>query len=285
MALLSGLHGHWGFYLTAADGPDAVGSKDLAWVIRNMPNQSSWIGDVFRNTADNRDIRTRSQKNEVTASKEMAKVLFARYAIFQLFIEEVRTKYDRLPEHTKADWTLYQIAPALRGDEDVFLSFIRNCLTGVDEKLLNMLGWPSPWGILGEDLSNEQFYFVLDEVQVAGDAHMGCFSDAEGKRRRPVLRPFVERLTVEGTHPIIVSGTGISLEDIKTVLGSGVGKSFEWRVHHEMDDLSERSRQEEYIRRYLPEEFLETKSGQLFLNRMWELFRGRSVSRMSRSTC
>ena len=276
LAVLAGLREYWGFYLTAAraPGPNGVGSKDLVNAVNKMPKQAGWIIDALH--CRSKTSLEASQNNEVIASREIAKVLRARYTIFQLFIEVARDVHGGLPEDVKADWMLFQSFPML--GEDVFAAFVNTCLSDVDEILLSKLDRITPENILRDH--GCPFYFVLDEVQAAGEAHPQSFCDKSGVQPRPVLRPLIARLAEDNNYPIIVSGTGFSLDDIETVIESGVGKDLQWKIHHALDDLSERSTQEAYVRRYLPPAFLETKAGQLLLEKLWELCRGRLVPGM-----
>ncbi|PVF96380.1 hypothetical protein CPB86DRAFT_874942 [Serendipita vermifera] len=275
--LLEGLCRKWGFYFVAARGPDAIGSQDLQAMVESMPDSLGWIRDIFT-TSDCEKVASANNSNQTIAFNRISRVLIARWKIFNVFIDVAKSCHGgRLPDEIKYDWLLFQALPPVltiaTKEMDVFLAFIDTCLFNVGDGVLEVLDKATVRDVPGSD----QFFYVLDEVQVAGRIHKVCFSDADGKLRRPVLRPIIRKMTQNSPFPVIVSGTGFSLEHFKDVLTSGVGKhsSQTWTVQHTTGDFTLQEVQSSYISRYLPSSFLNSLSGTLLGDRMFKWLRGR----------
>ncbi|PVF99445.1 hypothetical protein CPB86DRAFT_814023 [Serendipita vermifera] len=226
----------------AAQGPDTIGSQDLQAMIESMPGSQGWIRDIF------------------TTSDYVAKSCHGR----------------RLPDEIKYDWLLFQALPPVltiaTKEMDVFLAFINTCLFNVGDSVLEVLDKATVQNVPGSD----QFFYVLDEVQVTGRIHKVCFSDADGELWQPVLWPIIRKMTENSLFPIIVSGTGFSLEHFKDVLTSGVSKhsSQTWTVQHTTGDFTLQEVQSSYISHYLPSSFLNSPSGTLLGDHMFKWLRG-----------
>ncbi|KAF8225140.1 hypothetical protein L208DRAFT_1409043 [Tricholoma matsutake] len=156
-----------------------------------------------------------------------------------------------------------------------FLAFVISCLVGASlQTLLELLDATRPAAILGSAFDHDNFFYILDEAQVAGERYMGAFADVSTTVRRPVLRPIVcawSRVRTKGsiTHP------GFSLDLFQTVLVSGVGKvPDQWNVARHTGDFKNSGTQLSYISRYLPPSFLRS-SGTGLVSRMFEWLRGR----------
>lgn len=117
---------------------------------------------------------------------------------------------------------------------------------------------------------------MLDEVQVAGKQHLGCFVDAhDGKTEPSFLRPLIRTLTDANNIVVVASGTGFSFKDFKYWSRSGVGKEIPWEVIYSTGDFMKQEMQSSYITRYLPPSFLSSHSGEVLESRMYKWLRGR----------
>jgi hypothetical protein len=276
--LFEGLCKHWGFYFVGAQDTNGIGAQDLQEMVSRMSDTPGWVDNIFQGE---RADATAALGNEKIAKKCISKVLFARWKVFETFIEVARELNDGyLPDTLKHDWLLFQIFPVVVVDQGrhPLYSFTMDCLKGATTQMLDdLLDRTGPSKVLPE-FANSTFFYVLDEGQVVGKQSMDTLSDADFQHKRPVLHPIIKAFAVPW-HPtvkIIVSGTGFSLELFKTVLTSGIGKvPDKWHVVCGTGDFTNRSKQERYITRYLPPSFLGVPSGIALVTRMFEWLRGR----------
>ncbi|KAF8240566.1 hypothetical protein L208DRAFT_1384366 [Tricholoma matsutake] len=216
-----------------------------------------------------------NEKNEKIAFNRIYKVLLARWMVFRTFIEVAQKQNGGLlPNNIKHDWLIFQLLPFVVVDgKDPFLAFASL------QTLLDLLDVTGPTAVLGSAIGHDNFFYILDEGQVAGERYMGAFADASATIRRPVLRPVVRgwsRVSTERSIKFIISGTGFSLDLFQTVLVSGVGKvPDQWDVVRNTGDFKNPGIQLSYISRYLPPSFLLSESGTSLVSRMFEWLRGR----------
>ncbi|KAF8228039.1 hypothetical protein L208DRAFT_265069 [Tricholoma matsutake] len=119
-----------------------------------------------------------------------------------------------------------------------------------------------------------QLYVVLDEAQIPAGLYRGAYrSDAEPSR--PILREILAAWEI--TPYIIVSGTGLSEQAVKEVVGSAVAKTDirQWLTCTNTGAFDSLEVQSAYISRYLPHHLVQSDSGQLLLRRCWSWLRGR----------
>ncbi|KAH9024240.1 hypothetical protein EDB84DRAFT_1273977 [Lactarius hengduanensis] len=272
--LFDGLCRHWGFYFVATQDVNKIGAKDLELAIKVMSESSGWTQDAFRNHTQ-KDIKIASAINEAIASKWICKVLLTRWTIFRAFVEVAkRLNAGELPQNIKYDWLIFQMLPVvLVDDQHPFVAFMNSCLIGMSaEDLRGQLSNFSPRGVLGSAFnSGDNFFYVFDEAQVAGETYMGAFADEHGQIPRPVLRPIIGVSTLSESIRFIVSGTGFSLSLFQTVLSSGVGKAHPpWTVVHKTGEFRSQDLQGLYTSKYLPPTFLSSPSGTSLVTRMFE---------------
>ena len=250
-------------------------------MIERMSTTDGWVDNIFKDRAPE-DIVGANEKNEKIAFNRIYKVLLARWMVFHTFVEVAQKQNGGLlPSNIKHDWLIFQLLPVVVVDnKDPFLAFVNSCLAGASlQTLLDLLDGTGPEAVLGSAFGHNNFFYILDEAQVAGERYMGAFADPSATVRRPVLRPVVRgwsRIGPEGPVKFIVSGTGFSLDLFQTVLASGVGKLPEqWDVVRLTGDFKNAGTQSSYISRYLPPSFLLSESGTGLVSRMFEWLRGR----------
>jgi hypothetical protein len=120
--LLEGLCRHWGFCFIAAQGTNGIGARDLECMIERMGSSPGWVRNIFTQLAP----EDANEKNESIAHNKILKVLFARWTVFQSFIEVAKEIYgEDLNDDIRKRWLLFQILPQVRfGDKDPFLALI-----------------------------------------------------------------------------------------------------------------------------------------------------------------
>jgi hypothetical protein len=250
-------------------------------MIERMSTTDGWVDNIFKDRAPE-DIVDANEKNEKIAFNRIYKVLLARWMVFRTFIEVAQKQNGGLlPNNIKHDWLIFQLLPLIVVDgKDLFLAFVNSCLAGASlQTLLDLLDATGPTAVLGSAFGHDNFFYILDEAQVAGERYMGAFADASATVRWPVLRPVVRgwsRVSTERSIRFIVSGTGFSLDLFQTVLASGIGKVPDhWDVVRHTGDFKNPGTQSSYISRYLPPSFLLSESGTGLVSRMFEWLRGR----------
>jgi hypothetical protein len=246
-----------------------------------MSNSQGWVNNIFKMD----DIQGAGSANEAIAFNRVFKVLLARWTVFRVFLEVSKEQYaGKLPDRIKHDWLLFQILPlVLIGTSHTFLAFMDDCLLGVSSTILmDLLAPLTPGKVFGPEFQaeSENFFYVVDEAQVAGNLYTDAFTDVNVKFNHPVLRPIIRAwksaANWDESIRFIVSGTGFSFHIFETVLESGVGKERAvWDVVHTTGDFENRQTQESYIMRYLPPPFLHSSSGIALRTRMYEWLRGR----------
>jgi hypothetical protein len=242
-----------------------------------MALHSSWSTNILKSRTQE-DLQRANKTNTEIAEIALSKLLLARWSIFRLFIEEAK-KQQRSLAGLKQEWLFFQLFSSSIYGDDPFNDFIEKCVARADlSLLLDLRVGLKPKDILGSEF-NEHFFYVIDEIQVAGMKYRECFSDARGKEERPVLRPILQTLSSDSDYAtIIVSGTGFSLSDFKTVFVSSVGKADdEWTTEYLTGDFTNPSIQSTYIERYLPASYLNSPSGSVLMRRMHKWLRGRYV--------
>jgi hypothetical protein len=250
-------------------------------MIESMSEHNGWLHNIFQEQSPQRRMDSNAVNDKI-ATRAILKVLFARLTVFLAFLEEgKRHSGGSLTNDMKFDWLLFQILPPVTSQNiDPFLARIDNCLTGANIDRLHYLNSPPSKlkKALGPDFDLGKFFYVLDEAQATGRHYMGCFSDAEGQYRRPVLQPIIRALESYPGIPIIISGTGFSLDHFKTMSISGVAKYFPWQEEYGTGDFTIQDVQLAYVTSLLPPAFLASKSGMAFLRRSYEWLRGRYVT-------
>jgi hypothetical protein len=120
------------------------------------------------------------------------------------------------------------------------------------------------------------FIFGLDEAQQASRMYPRSFiSSRDPNTFRSIIREVADLFT---NLPIklIVSGTGLSLEEVQDSMASGVSKANN-AVHlfHELGMFDTWRKLESFLKRYIPASTLDSESGRHLKPRMREYLQGR----------
>jgi hypothetical protein len=282
--LFEGLCRRWGFYFVVRQGSDLIGTTDLQNMITYMEQSAGWVRNIFKEK-DPEKVLEANDRNEKIALRNVSKVFLTRWIVFDTFIQVARELNGGvLPADIQRDWLLFQILPITLDGNGLFPNAVQ-CLAGISPKMLTALSAEFSVKVLGSDFNykDDSFYYVIDEAQAAGKKYMGAFSDGDGKIKRPVLRPIIQK-TMDSVQisgdivKVIISGTGFSLELFKTIITSNTGKdSLMWDVVHTTGDFFDKETQLTYISRYLPPSFLLSESGTYLQTRIYNWLRGRYV--------
>ncbi|KAG8821329.1 hypothetical protein FRC17_009854 [Serendipita sp. 399] len=234
-------------------------------------------GNIFTNNPSQQEIESNNASNLVIAEKLLLKVLIARWVVFSVFIEVARELNNgHLPDNIKHEWVLFQALPRM-SRIDMFHSIIDNCLLGFEYDTLQALMKEfDTKKILGSqfDPATEEFVYVLDNAQVAGELYPFAFADARNESPRSVLRPIIRAIhyTNSNLRPIriVLSGAGLSIGMLENMLTSsvGIGKNALWKQENDINDFMDQNAQLAYLSRYLPPSFLKSPTGEILKARI-----------------
>ena len=215
--------------------------------------------------------------NQEVARRRFLLLLYARYVCFRVFLECAAAMPGGITENHKVRWLLIQVAPVTLLDEsDIFILFTWLAKGASSLYLERAIATESL--IIKELLPQRSTLFcVLDEAQ-ALTKNSGYFQfDTNPAVGRPILRPIV--LAWEAIFPgLIVSGTGISMWNVKDVIGSVVAKEGgSLETVTETGGFDNEIGQRAYLQKYLPLGFLETSEGKEIASRVGYWLRGRFV--------
>jgi hypothetical protein len=276
--LLEGLWRNWGFYFTARNQPEGVGSSDLEQVLLDLRRRLKKITDENDSTVlnDNQDV----------AARRLLLILYVRIFVFRVFLQCASAMPGGITEDHKGRWLLIQVAPeTLLARPDIFLALMRLAGRASTDYLHQVIR--TEYDFVAELLGPQPpvLFCVLDEAQVPTNEFLDCFrSEPEPAKPRPILREII--LTwIEVLPNLIVSGTGVSMEEVETVISSLVAKEGPGGVPPPtMTDLGgfdDGNGQRAYLEQYFPPGFLGTPLGEEIVSRAEYWFRGRFVCNAS----
>jgi hypothetical protein len=252
-------------------------------MIDDLPNNKWWVSDIFQGR-DRCWVLSDSSQNSRIASEQVSIILLARWIILRAFIDVAKEHYGGITDEVKYDWLLFQILPTIRiSDVDPFLALIDTCLVDPPLEVLHSLYTMRPKEILGSDFdpSTDRFYYVLDAAQFAAEGLVGSFSDWSAVTKLPILQPIVQKLIeYDRWHHIVVSGTGWSEDHFQCAIFNKpctISEMSFWHMEYSMGDFGHKRTQRSYMARYLPLQFLNSRSGEELQTRMYEWLRGRYV--------
>jgi hypothetical protein len=144
---------------------------------------------------------------------------------------------------------------------------MKNCLPNASpaalERLINRL----------PDIRKE--YSLGSSFILAARSFPCCFLSSNSKRYHSIIREIAQVFTGQKAS-LVVSGTGLSLEDQQKTLASGVSKPG-ISMFHELGMFDTWAKLKTFIENYLPTHFLQSPSGHRLQKRMQEYLLGRWV--------
>ena len=223
---------------------------------------------------------TALETNEGEAFRRFLQLLYARYVCFRVFLECAAAMNGGITEHHKGRWLLIQVAPvtllAKFAKPNIFLAFTRLAGGAPSEYLEEAIVTES---LIIERLLPERstLFCVLDEAQALTknlDYFRSMTDPAQG---RPIL-DLIVRNWRRILPNLIVSGDGISIREVETLLGARVAKQCSYPVTvTEIGGFDDEDGRRAYLERYLPPGFLDTSEGKEIASRVGYWLRGRFV--------
>ncbi|KAM6498797.1 hypothetical protein JOM56_006745, partial [Amanita muscaria] len=274
--MLEGLTKYWGFYLVVVPDANGVGIRDLQDVLNEVTENREWISDLSPLSSEKRAVQ--SELNSLIASQLLKKVLAARIVVFQLFLELAIQVDGELQEKHKRIWLLFQLFDQVDprvGTLHPFVRIVRYCLRHASAEALDILVERLDT-IRARYLPPSRFIVGLDEAQHAARLYPRSFiSPPNSKVLRSILRVIAQVFT-RSPIKLVVSGTGLPLEDLEDHRASGVSKPAESVIlFHELGMFDTWPKLKAFLERYVPASFSETPSGYRLQQRIREYLLGR----------
>jgi len=211
------------------------------------------------------------------ASRRFLLLLYARYVCFRVFLECAAAMPGGITENHKVRWLLIQVAPmTLLANSDPFLVFTQLAGGASSQYLEGAIHIES--FIVQRLLPQRSTLFcVLDEAQDLTKNLDYFRSEANPAQGRPILRLIVLKWR-QILPNLIVSGTGISMREVETVVGSAVAKESRSPVTvTEIGGFDDEGGWRAYLEQYVPPGFLDTSEGKEITSRVGYWLRGRFV--------
>jgi hypothetical protein len=234
-----------------------------------------WISDL--NTVPSAERAAQHESNRLIASKLLRKVLAARIVVFELFLE-LAIKIDKsLQEKHKRIWLLFQLSEDLNPPSITthpFIRIMKNCLGNASFEALDTLIRRLD-NIREKHLPPSKFIIGLDEAQRAIRLYPHSFiSSANKEIFRSILRE-VATVFTSYSLKLVVSGTGVSLEELEEAMHSGVSKPAAVKLFHDLGMFDTWPKLKPFVERYVPTSVLESPSGRRLQLRIREHLLGR----------
>ncbi|KAG6847510.1 hypothetical protein H0H93_007661, partial [Arthromyces matolae] len=276
--VLEGLCRQWGFYFTCKRNPDEVGSSDIDSIIRpegclerqgltvELPTHPEVLKTAYR---ANKDISNRC----------FSAAMLARILVLSCFL---RTWIGRSVDVSllKRQWLLLQLDTSLLRTEtqavdvDVFQELTAILSTVESPQDLADIGY-TLFGACAREIQMlgssglPVFYCVVDEAQTGAESWCNSFLCHNMQKSRPALQAMLRNWRETYTRmSMIITGTSINRDLITEALSSTMGK--QTQVHDGItytgawgDDTTIQN----YLRKYIPETYLQTPEGRELLRR------------------
>jgi hypothetical protein len=271
---LEGLTKFWGLYFVAARDNNGVGVNDLEAALGDVGQYEDWTVDV--RLYEGQDRTDRNKYNIYISNRAIRKVVAARLVVFRSFLQLAKARNGNVgPEHQR-HWLLFQLSNPLPGFETPhpFVT-MKECLERASDDALTTLIKDFEQ-IRMQYFPESRFTIALDEAQHAVRLHRFCFlSSGQPTKFRSILREIVKVFSIL-TVKIVVSGTGLSLEEVEDALNSSVGKPLgQFETFVELGMFDDPPKLETTLRRYIPSPILESPSGKSLQMRIREYLPGR----------
>ncbi|KIY69950.1 hypothetical protein CYLTODRAFT_420259 [Cylindrobasidium torrendii FP15055 ss-10] len=301
------LHSTFGFYFTCApysqeDARSTIGSRDFASMIRDLQRDPAFVQDLDFARRAGKDVGPISTSNRMIACHRLVALMAARLRVFELYLSCFDGTNLSSP-NVRRGWLFLQIQPGLINPEvedDIFEEAYKlfaskslvNCNKYIKAATTGATRTKAVFSMSQSATKDIPFIkdvpIILDEAQMAIEILPRAFvSESEPltarglPRWRPILRETIlcwrTLHTLALVKNLIVTGTGLSMEDFKEIQRSGSLKPPEWRIVHETGSFSTADEQWQYAVKFFPKETVKTNGPyfRLLQFRMWLWLRGR----------
>lgn len=266
---------YWGFYFVVIPDGNGIGIRDLHDVLEELRQNGDWEPDISDTDAGASRAR-KSDSNSRIATRALKKVLAARIVAFELFLEAVIKVDKKLEEKHKRSWLLFQLSNprANTSDTHPIVQIMNNCLRQASNDALDEL-------IRGLDVIREKYFsrthfiVAVDEAQQAVRLYRRPFlSSTNATKYRSIIREISKVFTAQPVK-LVVSGTGVTMDDLRDAMASGVSKYDTVRLYHKLGMFDTWPTLSSFLERYLPDTLLESPSWNCLRTRIQEYLMGR----------
>ncbi|KAK7044920.1 hypothetical protein R3P38DRAFT_2508894 [Favolaschia claudopus] len=266
--VFEGLTDRWGLYFTIRNiSIQELGSNDVSRAFRRLSADPDFTERV---DASDSNSAQKLACNHTLAERRLNQLLLARLLIFRMFLEIAHETGKGTIEDYRMKWLFIQLVPFLDG-EDIFVALCVSLWNhDPQESLSRTLN--TIYRLLGHD---NHLFITVDEAQAVAGTPDVCFPLAfdTDYANHPILLNMVDIWDQQfpaGSLSWVIAGTVISehiferpkyTEQVRWISDTG--------------SFDDPSLHEQYLRRFLPPDFLSTDSGQAFLQRAWAWTGGR----------
>ena len=238
-----------------------------------MAQDPHWVSNL-RLSPSHRDPQ--NDLNSRIAWKQLQTILAARIVVFKLFLKLAIKVDGELQEKHKRLWLLFQSGQVNLKRTHPFLHIVNDCLVDASpealRKLVNRFNH-----IRDEYFPGSNFILGLDEAQQAARLYPYSFiSSYNPGQYRSVIQVIAQVFTSVLGADLVVSGTGLSLNELREAFASGVSKDDVF-VFHQLGMFDTWDKLKPLVERYVPASFLHTPSGYHLQKRLREYLLGRWV--------
>ncbi|KAG8797118.1 hypothetical protein FRB91_004260 [Serendipita sp. 411] len=281
--LLEGLCQNWGYYFTALNKYDGIGSLDF----------QSILNITWDTRLGSLDIEGELGRNRARVQHRFRALLLIRMVAFRVFLNHAFDSPNGLDEGHKARWLLLQLAPVTLVGKDIFNDALR-AIGKTQSHVVDGAIDNEEFKIRVLILEETKVFCVLDEAQLPASMHRDYFrSDTNPSERRPILREILRAWT-DVCPFMIISGTRVSIGVMMDVVASAVAKPD--NDYDEEDETSpelftnigafdDTSTQIKYLRNYLPERLLIGEDGEELKRRIQYWLHGRHRFTATYASC
>lgn len=261
--LLEGLCKKWGFYFTANNSRDRVGSSDVYYALRSV-DLVSLPPEGYEKTLES---------NVASARRRFLFVLYIRSLTFRVFLDCAIQVDGGLNEEHKRRWLLFQLRSDQLVGHDRF-GLLADELVGTHSDYLDRL-ISSELGYIRWLLDPSPIFCVLDEAQLLATMYNNCFRSDDGDEPRPIIRPITQLWSVY-MPSLIISGTRTPIKVMEDAHGSAVAKlPHPLTIITNIGAFNDGKGQLEYLKQYLPPGYLDTDQGKRLVPRLTYWLRSR----------
>jgi hypothetical protein len=194
---------------------------------------------------------------------------------FKAFLELAIEVDGALQEKHKRSWLLFQLSGCV--GTHPFVRIMKKCLYNASDQALDELILQLD-GIRRTHLPMSRFIVGLDEAQWAETLYRSVFlssTSPTGTKFQSILHEMVAVFSQLPGVKLVVSGTGVSLEEIEDAIASGGSKRTAVQLFHELGMFDTWPKLQLFLKRYIPASILESPSGMRLQQRILEYLLGR----------
>ncbi|KAF8591863.1 hypothetical protein K439DRAFT_1536510 [Ramaria rubella] len=234
-----------------------MGSSDLSQFMMDLDITPGWVRKLP--SREDPAFNDAVSVNGAIAQRRLIRILYARLLIFLFFLQTAKEEAGEVTDTHKRLWLMLQISPTqlFSPHGDIFLTILyKILLEGTDTQIFGGINTTlNAISVIFDD--SKKLFCVIDEAQVGANSHSEAFVSSNAKDvTRPILKEIVRVWRVCAQNLcFIVAGTSISIQVVNDAVASKIGKAT-FQQFHNTGAFDDSVSHENYIRRYIPANFL-----------------------------